>query len=685
MALKSNPMNYNPRIPHRRIQLSAWLTASLIVATMLHVSGESPDCRDIFPDTWVATDGLGRKMPVNPATGPLKSDRRRVVGMFYVTWHSDPLHGLKSPYAGDVTRVLAADPAARMDAKHPLWSEASYHWGEPEAGYFLSRDEYVIRKDMSMLADAGVDVLVMDVTNGVRYWDEWETVFAVMEKMKIEGNKVPRFCFWAFNGTVISVVQELYDRIYKPRKYPDLWFYWNDKPLLLYNGTPNVDANGPGVKNPNPHYEPAAATDPQHPHFGDPDFMEPYYKDYTRDVKQFFTLRTMWWGYREWAGKRFVGTEDNWSFGLDLGDERVRSMKPDELVSTHQGNKEEIPVTPAQHPSSLVGKSWTRDGGEPPLNPFDLPEPTVVPWLGKKVEHPEGYGLYFQERWNEALKADPRFLYINDWNEWTAGKYQPPNGGTTAFMRRTSPYFFVDQYNAEFNRSIQPMKGGYADNYYMQMVANIRRYKGCRPIPVATGFRSIKIDGAFADWDSIEIEYRDTVGDTFHRDYDGYGGLHYRNDTGRNDIVTSKVAVDNNMLCFYVETRDALTPYSGNNWMLLLIDADHNPDTGWFGYDFIINQQVRDAKTTTLRRYAPNAPGGPWIEVANLDYRAAANRLELAVPRQLLNLPNDAFTIDFKWADNPTDLNDPISLCTSGDTAPNRRFNYRFIWQMAKQ
>ena len=49
-------------------------------------------------------------------------------------------------------------------------------------GYFFSKDEYVIRKDMSMLADAGVDVLIMDVTNAVRYWDEWDVLFNTMLK-----------------------------------------------------------------------------------------------------------------------------------------------------------------------------------------------------------------------------------------------------------------------------------------------------------------------------------------------------------------------------------------------------------------------------------------------------------------------------------------------------------------------
>ena len=102
-------------------------------------------------------------------------------------------------------------------------------------GYFLSKDEWVIRKDMSMLADAGVDVLVMDVTNAVRYWDEWDVLFPTMEKMRAEGNKVPQFCFWSFNGPAITVVQDLYDRIYKEGKYRDLWFYWDGKPLILVN------------------------------------------------------------------------------------------------------------------------------------------------------------------------------------------------------------------------------------------------------------------------------------------------------------------------------------------------------------------------------------------------------------------------------------------------------------------
>lgn len=638
--------------------------------------------RDLFSDTWVAADGLGRTMPTFEAVGPVKKDHRRVVGIFYIAWHADSLHdGFSRPFNADVSRVLSQDPSARLDGSNPLWKDGSYHWAEPEFGYFLSKDEWVIRRDMSMLVDAGVDVLVMDVTNAVRYYDEWSVIFPVMQKMKAEGTRVPQFCFWAFNGPVISVVQDLYEKIYKQGQYRDLWFHWDGKPLLLCNATPTADATGQQHPNSNPNYDPKAATDPNHPHYGDPDYADEFYKDYTREVKSFFTLRTMWWGYWQWAGKRFVGTEDNWSFGYDLGHEPVQKMNPMDLVSTHKGQREEAAVTPAQHPSSLVGKSWTREKGEPELDEYDRPKPTYVPWLGKTVARPEGYGIYFQDRWDEALKANPQFLYINDWNEWTAGKYPPAPGTTFPFMRRDSNYFFVDQYNMEFNRCVQPMKGGYTDNYYMQMAQNIRRYKGVRPIPVNRGPNPIRVDGSFSDWAGVMVEYRDTLGDTFHRDYKGYGGLYYKDTSGRNDILNCKVAVDSSRVAFYVETRASITPHTGRHWMLLLIDADRNPNTGWFGYDFLINRTVRNARMTTLMRYVGTWPDGRWKPVADIPMRYAGSKLELSIPRQLLGLTGDALTFDFKWADNPAELKDPISLCTHGDTAPNRRFNYRLIWR----
>ena len=36
--------------------------------------------RDIYPDTWVANDALGRTMPDFQKVGPVKNDQRRIVG-----------------------------------------------------------------------------------------------------------------------------------------------------------------------------------------------------------------------------------------------------------------------------------------------------------------------------------------------------------------------------------------------------------------------------------------------------------------------------------------------------------------------------------------------------------------------------------------------------------------------------
>ena len=597
------------------------------------------DPSDLMSDTWVATDALGRQMPLQEAVGPVK-DGRHFTGIFYVTWHGAGNHNLPGPYT-DVTKILAEDSSARLDAHHPLWKYGSYHWGEPEAGYFLSQDTWLMRRDLSMLQDAGIDVLILDVTNGVCYWDEWELLFTTMEKMRAEGNRTPQFTFWAYNNNPVKVVTQLYERYYKAEKYKDLWFHWDGKPLLLYNADPSVDATGN---------------------------FEAQKSDYPAEIFDFFTLRNMWWGYYAWGADhehseepRYVGTEDNWSFGYSMDDERVKSMRPEELASKHLGKVEECAVTPAQHPLAMkgapmgVGKSWTRAAGEPPLNEYDLPEGDLT-----------ARGLYFQERWEDALAVDPPFIYLNDWNEWTAGKY---NFGDTWFLgRENSPFAFVDQYNAEFNRTIQPMKGGYTDNYYMQMAQNIRRYKGVRPIPVNRGYKKIQVDGAFKDWDKVKVTYRDTRGDTAWRDADGYAGLHYTDTSGRNDIVAAKVALDRKgRVNFYVETAAAITPAEGTDWMLLLIDADQDAATGWNGYDFVVNKVPGK-----LMAFGPEG----WSPVADVDYAAQGNQLELSIPAAVLG---DRTGFDFKWADHGGALDDPMFL--QGDAAPNRRFNYRFVWK----
>ncbi len=585
---------------------------------------------------WVAKDNLGRTLPTAEEC-PLKTDKPRTVGIFYITWHTQNLHN-GQPYTYDVTKLLEENP---MRSKgEPDFPYATYHWGEPEYGYFLSQDKYVCFHDLSMLADAGVDVLIMDVTNAVCYWDEWEVLFTTMQEMKALGNKVPKFCFWAFNGNVIDVVQSLYERFYKTPRYQDCWFYWDGKPLLLYNATPSVDAN--------------------------PNGGQKGKTDYSDEVKEFFTLRNMWWGYKSWAGAPYVGGEDKWSFGYEMNDKKVAALKPEELCSKHQGRLEEMAVTPAQHPISITGKSWRRETLELELDGKDIPTKAFVPWLGMEKENPTQYGIYFQDRWDEALQVDPDFIYLNDWNEWTAGKYRngkDPSGQADMHIdflgRKENPFYFVDQYNAEFNRTIAPMKGGWTDNYYMQMVQNIRRYKGVAPMPVHRGYQQIVLDGKLDEWQP-DSSFLDTRGDVLHRDHNGYGDLHYTDNTGRNDIVRCLVAVDKKNIYFAAETAQPLTSSTDRNWMLLYIDTDED---GKF-----------DIGIQDLRLVSPKFEK-EW------DVAVGEKCVEVAIPRKLLGKTGKRFSLSFKWADNPSYPGDIISVSTTGDTAPNRRFAYRFVWK----
>ncbi len=68
--------------------------------------------------------------------------------------------------------------------------------------------------------------------------------------------------------------------------------------------------------------------------------------------------------------------------------------------------------------------------------------------------------------------------------------------------------------------------------------------------------------------------------------------LHYKNEQGRNDIVSANVTHDSEFVHFSVETAAPLTNPEGDSWMLLLIDADRSRKTGWEGYDLIVNRKA---------------------------------------------------------------------------------------------
>ena len=95
--------------------------------------------------------------------------------------------------ASDVLITIVSDPPA---LEQVLWGpEGAFHWwGEPDVGYFLATDPWVIRRNLSMLQDAGVDVLLCDVTNEVTYPEEVQALCEVARRMRSEGNRTPAYC-----------------------------------------------------------------------------------------------------------------------------------------------------------------------------------------------------------------------------------------------------------------------------------------------------------------------------------------------------------------------------------------------------------------------------------------------------------------------------------------------------------
>ena len=89
------------------------------------------------------------------------------------------------------------------------------------------------------------------------------------------------------------------------------------------------------------------------------------------------------------------------------------------------------------------------------------------------------------------------------------------------------PIVFVDLADPNNSRDIEPMRGGFGDNYYMQLCEFVRRYKGAPPRVEVGENTTISIAGDFSQWDSVTACYRDYKRDTLPRDQQGFGEYHY--------------------------------------------------------------------------------------------------------------------------------------------------------------
>ena len=569
------------------------------------------------PDTWTAQDALGRKMESTEQYG--KSRAHKTVGLFYVIWHGShgydrstnplPDEGVMTPSPSDTCSPYDIQKLLDADPTNPKYGpvHAFHHWGEPYLGYYVSNDEWVIRKHAQLITDAGVDVIVIDITNALIYLPTVQKICDTYTKMRADGNRTPQIAF-ILNSAPQKTLKRIYDNFYAKGLYKDLWFNWKGKPLILCP----------------------------------PEAMTPEYE-------AFFTFRHSWFcSAWDW----FADGKDKWPWADKYPQKAGWHESPDK--------PEQVAISPATHAHEGIGRSF-HNGKQPEV-------------------HRSGEGLCFKEQYEQALAIDPEFLMITGWNEWSAMRF--PDGASGLMCGKPikkGGSYFVDDYNHEFSRDIEPLRGGFGDNYYYQMTDVIRRFKGVEEMPVYAQTEKVSLDD-MGVWNKVKAVYTDDKGDVFHHDHFGYGRVgQLVNTTGRNDFLTAKVANDGKNLYFYVQTDKAITPRTDANWMRLFIDVEGNRLGDWEGFQYMVNYKPYDGSTTSLQ-VCRN--GWNWEKPSEVQYRVKGNEMVIAVPMAALGIKDpNRFSLDFKWIDNAAGTGDIQECLTDGDAAPNGRFRYRYTFE----
>lgn len=606
----------------------------LLCATALLIAGQATRATSVNTDTesdqWSLSDALGRTARNYDKAG--NKDKDRFVGMFYWTWHQgDDENGGRentSIEVKNITEVLRQYPEAINDYNHPAWGEAGkrpgvYYWDEPIFGYYQTTDPWVLRKHAEMLADAGVDCVFFDCTNGSLIWEaSFRKLLKVWDKAQKDGVNVPKIAFmlpFMPSDDSRKSLLNLYNKLYSKGDYQNLWFYWKGKPLIM--AYPDNLAND-GIEN---------------------------------DIREFFTFRP---GQPDYVcGPEPDSNQWGWL----------------EIYPTHGFCYDEAQKGPEQCVVGIAQNARAMSGGH--CCAFNLPGTYGRSYSRTKGFDPREdgylYGWNFQEQWDRAIdEIKPEMVFVTGWNEWTSGMWTKAHGWS-------DPLSFVDQFDRDHSRDIEPTKGwgDKGDVYYQQLVDNVRRYKGMTEPAKTSPSKTIRI-GHNGEWDNVAPEYKAYRGNTFHRNHNGRYNKYYTNTSGRNDIVGAKVAHDRDNVYFRVETDSTLTSSSDPNWMMLFIDIDRDKSTGWNGYDFIINRISPSATKVFIEKC--NSTSWEWQQVGVGDYAVSDNVLEISIPKSVLAV-GDNLNFEFKWNDNMQNPGDIMDFYISGDTAPGGRFNYVYL------
>lgn len=586
---------------------------------------------EVKPDTWTAVDGLGRTLPTYSETGDV--NKEKFVGLFYWTWHYNFASGFE---ADNVTQILEKTPEAVRDFSHSVWentpSGKPYHWNEPLYGYYQNLDEYVVRKHAELIADAGVDVIFFDCTNGSYTWQPaYEVLFKVFDEAIAEGVNVPQVAFmlpFQSSEEAATSLRDLYNNVYSKGRYKHLWFMWDGKPIIMAHS---------GALNKN---------DPL-----------------DKKILDFFTFRENEPTY--FCDNKFISRE-TWGWCSDYPQTKFGTSffgNPEQMCVSVAQNAADGKLVAMNNGGNVQGRTFTKNDYS-----YTYLKGTESVTVDASTENAMLYGLNFQQQWDYAIECDPDFIFVTGWNEWIAGRHDVWMGTENAFP---------DQFCDEYSRDIEPSAGILKDHYYYQLCANIRRFKGMSKPVQTVGGHTININGSDSQWDAVSNEYFHYTGSTRNRNAAGWVGLHYKNNTMRNDFRNVKVTYDSENVYFRIETVNGITPYDDAAWMRVLIDTDSTGvSPNWEGFEYIIN---RDSATPTDLNVEKSTGGWNFEKTGSASYTVNGNVMQVSVPRSALGLSaKDEVHFNFKLSDNMQTNGDIMDFYQNGDVAPGGRFMFVF-------
>ncbi len=586
----------------------------------------------VQPDTWVFTDGLGRVSLTNADVGNPRDDK--TLAIFYWTWH---LSGSENTPRNNIQKLSEQYPEAMNDYDHELWStlpSSNFGWNESIYGNYRSDDSWVLRRQAELLANAGVDVIFTDNTNGTNTWRAAYTeLMEVWDDAQTNGAvDVPKVSFMLpFSDSTESKQQlySLYLDIFRRDKYPNLWYYLDGKPMLMAHSS-NLSAS-------------ATTTE--------------------KEILNFFTFRANYPGY-----SNSKPSFSNWGW-LSTYPQAVYYK---DRATKEEGKPEQITVGVAMNHNYTTG-SLTAMNGETIMGRSYTS--TYQNRYEEEGSEASKWGYNFAEQFTYALEVDPSVIFVTGWNEWTAGRYETWGGVENAFP---------DQYNDEFSRDIEPSKGDLQDHYYYQLVNFARQYKGATAIPTPSENQTIDLTAGSDQWQSVAPYYASYIGNTDDRDAQGYG-IYYTETSGRNDIIGAQVARDDEYVYFHVECAEDITPYTDSLWMTLYLDtAGDGKLDGWNTFEYVVNKSAASADTLVLEKFT--GTGYASEKVADVAYTVDGRYMTVKIAKSDLGLTGHDYTVNFAWTDNVHDEGDDATFSgdimdfyISGDVAPGGRFKYSFI------